>query len=119
MSDYHDLPPAAFDSAVAIIVFCLGVLGIACYKVPPEPTGSQFIFPLADHPTPRPRLWRVPETTGEEKMLAALDNRYYFAVRDSTRALIRRKYKGDTTTARAQAYFRHMDSAYNPTYLLP
>ena len=47
-----------------------------------------------------------------------LDNRYYFAVRDSTRALIRRKYRGDTTTPRALAYFRHMDSAYDPTYML-
>jgi hypothetical protein len=48
-----------------------------------------------------------------------LDNRHYFAVRDSTRALVRRKYRGDTTTARARAYFAHMDSAYDPTYMLP
>ena len=47
-----------------------------------------------------------------------LDNRPYFAVRDSTRALIRRKYRGDKTTPRALAYFRHMDSAYDPTYML-
>lgn len=48
-----------------------------------------------------------------------LDNRAYFATRDSTRALVRRRYRGDTTTTRAQAYFAHMDSTYDPTYLLP
>ena len=75
----------------------------------------QFVGNLSLRPAPEPRPYSDPRWYSE----VPFDNRYYFGVRDSTRALVRRLYKGDTATARARAYFRHMDSAYDPTYIPP
>ena len=119
MSNHHDLPPNAFDYAMLIVMFCLAIVGLAYCTVAPDDKPIMVLDWSEDRGTLRYALPKPFVTTGEAKMLAALDNRYYFAVRDSTRALIRRKYKGDTTTARARAYFAHMDTAYDPTYILP
>lgn len=76
----------------------------------------QFVGNLWLRPAPsEPWAYSEPRWYSE----VPFDNRYYFGVRDSTRALVRRMYKGDTTTARARAYFAHMDTAYDPTYIPP